>query len=423
MRALDRAILAALVILLAGACGRSGSEAEAPGQSGAAAQPPEVVAMAAIQRTTPIYHQLVGQVVADQEVEIRSKATGLLVQIGFRDGQRVRKGQLLFQIDPQPFQADLANARARLAEAQAALGKARQDLRRARALASQGIIARQELTDAQATYDQERQAVAAQQAVVEAAELRLRDARITSPLTGRIGASRVKLGTLVQAGETILAVVSALDPIDVTFSISEQEYLDLFRRFSAAGRTAADAAPVELILADGSVYPHPGHVDFVAPRVSPTTGTLEIRVQFPNPNELLRPGLYANVRVVYDVRDNALLVPQRAVQETLGKTFVTVVTEDGTAEQRAVTLGPRAGNLWIVEDGLEPGERVVVEGLQKAQPGTRVAARMITEAQLASGTAEQPGRMPEGGGPAGEGEPASPSAGGSAAGPGAGNRR
>ncbi len=383
-------VILAVYLVPASGCDRPSPEAEAPGQSGASAQAPEVVAMQVIQRTTPIFHQLVGQVIADQEVEIRSKATGLLVKIGFQDGQQVQKGQLLFQIDPQPVQADLANARARLAEAQAALGKARQDLRRARTLSAQGIIARQELNDAQTAYDQAQQSVAAQQAVVESAELRLEDTRIAAPLTGRIGAAQVKLGTLVQAGQTSLATVSAIDPIDVQFNISEREYLDLFRRFKATGQTPAEAPPVQLILADGSVYPHPGRVDFVAPTVSPATGTLEIRVQFPNPNELLRPGLYANVRIVYDTRENAVLVPQRAVQETLGKTFVTVVTQEGTAEQRAVTMGPRAGNLWIVEDGLQPEERVVVEGLQKARPGSRVAARMITEAQFASGTTAQP---------------------------------
>lgn len=315
---------------------------------------------------------IVGEIRAFREVELRARVSGNLMEMTFKPGQEVQEGDLLFVIDPAPYETALANARAGLAQARASLARVRQDVERYKPLLPDNAIPRQ-------VYDQTVAQAAEQQAVVDSrkaevgrAQLDLDYTRVRSPLSGRIGLQKVEVGTLVSAGQTVLATVSTLNPVVVYFSISENDYLAYTRGTESRRRAGhADAAGqgVELVLADGRIYSEKGRIDYVEPTVNPTTGTLTLRAAFINPDNLLLPGMNSRVRVYYDEIDAALLVPQKAVTETLGKYFVTVIGPGNKAELRPVRLGPRIGELWLVETGLTDGERIVVEGLQKARPG------------------------------------------------------
>jgi membrane fusion protein (multidrug efflux system) len=198
-------------------------------------------------------------------------------------------------------------------------------------------------------------------------------AEVRAPVNGQIGLQKVEVGGLASAGQTVLATVSSLDPVVVYFSVAETEYLAYARRFQAAARSGRLVSrPVELLLSDGSLYTHPGKFDFADRAVNPQTGTLTLRAVFPNTEQLLRPGMTGRVRVTYDVAENAILIPQKAVTEMLGKQFVSVVGADAKVEQRAVKTGDRIGEQWLIEEGLKPGDTVVVEGVQKARPGSTV---------------------------------------------------
>jgi membrane fusion protein (multidrug efflux system) len=315
---------------------------------------------------------IVGEIRAFREVELRARVSGNLMEMTFKPGQEVKEGDLLFVIDPAPYETALANARAGLAQARASLARVLQDVERYKPLLPDNAIPRQ-------VYDQTVAQAAEMQAVVDSrkaevgrAQLDLDYTRVRSPLSGRIGLQKVEVGTLVSAGQTVLATVSTLNPIVVYFSISENDYLAYTRRIESrrqAGHADAAEQAVELVLADGRIYSEKGHIDYIDPTVNPTTGTLTLRAAFSNPKNLLLPGMNSRVRVYYDEIDAALLVPQKAVTETLGQYFVTVIGPDNRAELRPVKLGPRLGELWLVETGLTDGERIVVEGLQKARPG------------------------------------------------------
>ena len=304
-------------------------------------------------------------------------------KILFQPGQRVKEGELLFVIDPRPYEASLSEAQAAVADANAALARARQDVSRYAPLLPDNAIPRATYDAAVATEKSAQAALDQRRAAAERARLDVKNTEVRSPVTGQIGLQQVEIGGLATAGQTVLATVSTLDPVYVNFSIPEADYIR-FMKGAGSQQAAAEQARAnkfQLILPDGTVYDQPGTFDFVERAIS-TTGTLGVRAKFPNPNNLLRPGMNVRVRLVYDEIPNALLVPQRAVTELLGKTFVTVIGPDNTTAQRAVTLGDRVGELWIVKSGLKAGERVVVDGIQKAPPGTVVAPTMITEAQL-----------------------------------------
>ena len=231
------------------------------------------------------------------------------------------------------------------------------------------------------TYDQAVAQEKANAAVVQARVSGLERARldrsyaeVRSPISGQIGLQKLEVGALATAGQTVLATVSTLDPMVAYFSVAETEYLAYMKRFQSAKKSIKNNAsyPVELVLADGSVYQHTGKVDFADRALNAATGTLTLRAIFPNPQDLLRPGMSTRVRVVSDVADNVILVPQRAVTEMLGKQFATVVGPDNKAQQRPIKTGIRLGDLWLVEEGLKPGEVIVVDGLQKARPGVTV---------------------------------------------------
>lgn len=340
----------------------------------AGSAPPEVVVMAVRAAPTRLSLDIVGEIKALREVDLRARVTGNLIDIKFKPGQEVKEGELLFVIDPGPYQAALATARAGLAQAKAALLQVQQDVARYKPLLPDNAIPRQVYDQTVAQMEQQKAVVASQQASVERAQLDLAYTRVVSPLTGRIGLQKVEIGALVTSGQTSLATVSTLDPVAVYFSVSENIYLDYIRRkaHSEAGHTGSASDVVELVLADGAAYPGKGRIDYMDPTVNPTTGTLTLRAIFPNPDYMLKAGMNSRVRVFYDELEAAILVPQKAVTETLGKSFVTVVGPDNKAELRSVKLGPRMGEQWLVETGLADGETIVVEGVQKARSGMTV---------------------------------------------------
>ncbi len=341
---------------------------------------PEVTVMTVSPQSARLSLDIVGEVKAMREVELRPRVTGTITAIAFEPGREVKEKDLLFTIDPVPYEVALANARAGLAQAQASLSRVRQDIERYKPLLPDNAIPRQVYDQALAQAAQEEAVVAGRQAAVDKARLDLDYTRVTSPLTGRVGLQKVEVGTLVTAGQTPLVVVSTLDPVVVYFSISENEYLNLAKRQEPQRKTKKKEdsdQTVDLLLADGDLYEEKGSLDYIDPTIDPASGTLTLRAVFANPKRLLRAGMNSRVRVYYDELDAALLVPQKAVTETLGRYFLTVLDDSNKVELRSVKLGARQGDLWLVEEGLRAGERIVVDGIQKARPGMVVTPRAL----------------------------------------------
>jgi len=409
------ATLAAAALLLSAGC--KGKDTT---KVGAAAVPPPAVIVAEVpQRTVPIYSEFVGQTRAKETVELRARVEGVLEKIYFKEGSPVQKGELLFTIDKRPFAAslqtakailakaesDLAQARQRtdvlkaqaeLADSEAVLSKTAQDLARIRPLAAEKAVTELELDaaiaaqksakasvdarqanlsniEASVKYTIERAAaeVSSAKARVIQAELDLSYCSIYSPLSGIIGFKHVDEGNLVGRGDaTLLATVSASDPLLVDFSLSEIEYLKLTDPQAAGHR--AGSLRFELILSDDSRHPHAGTFRVIDRTVDPTTGTMKVEAVFPNPKSYLRPGQFARVRVAVAERENAILVPERAIQELQGAKTVLVVDAQNKAALRTISVGDRSDKYLIVLQGLEAGERVIVEGMQKVRPGSEV---------------------------------------------------
>jgi RND family efflux transporter MFP subunit len=345
--------------------------------------PPEVTVMQITPEPARLSIDIVGEIKAYREVELYARVSGNLLEMHFQPGQKVVEGDLLFVIDPGPYQTSLTNAEANLAQAMASLARVRQDVERYKPLLPDNAIPRQVFDQTVAQAEQEAAVVASKRAAVERARLDLEYTRIRSPLSGRIGLQKVEVGALVNAGQTSLASVATLDPVAVYFSVSETDYLSYARQKKAAaaqGGARGSELPVELVLADGGVYGLPGRIDYSDPAVNPTTGTLTLRALFDNPDDLLRSGMNSRVRIYYSDLAEAILVPQRAVTETLGRYFITVIGADNRAELRPVQLGVRRGESWLVEQGLGAGERVVVDGVQKARPGQEVTPILLNPA-------------------------------------------
>ena len=406
-------VLAALMTSMG--CGTKGEHSAAAAQP----PPPTVIVTSVTQKTVPIYSEYVGQTRADNTVELRARVEGILQKVYFREGAPVKKGQLLFTIDKRPFEAslqsakaiaakavsdlaqaqqrtDVLQAQAQLAEAQAVLVRADQDVNRLTPLAKEKAVTEQDLDAATATQKSAKATVDARQAnltnleaavkytierakaevsasnarVIQA-QLELSYCDISSPITGVIGFLQVDEGNLVGRNEaTLLATVSASDPLLVDFSVSEIEYLKLTDPETAGHR--AGELRFDLLLSDESVHPHQGTFKVLDRTVDPTTGTLKVEATFPNPGSYLRPGQFARVRVAVSEQQNAILVPQRAIQELQGAKTVLVVDAQNTASVRTIKLGDKADKDVIVLDGLNPGERVIVEGMQKVRPGSQV---------------------------------------------------
>jgi membrane fusion protein (multidrug efflux system) len=358
-----------LATLIASACGGETAPAAPP--------PPEVLVSPVEQRDVPVVTELVGQTKGSQDVEIRARVEGYLETVAFTEGSIVRKGQTLYHIDPKPLQATLSNARADLATAEARLAKTNNDVNRLRPLAARQAVSQQELDNAVANQDAAKAQVDAHRATVEKARLDLGYTAITAPIGGMVGTTLVRAGNLVGRGEsTLLTTVSESVPILVTAGISEAEYLRIARRADELRKElGGKPVPVDLLLADGVVHSHQGRVDAIERAVDPATGTLSVQFRFPNPGGIVRPGQYGRVRFVLETRKNALLVPQRAVQELQSLYSVAVAGSDNKLTVKTVKVGPRVGSEWIIESGLSAGERVVVEGAQRVRPGTVVTPK------------------------------------------------
>jgi membrane fusion protein (multidrug efflux system) len=340
---------------------------------------PEVTVSEVVQRDVPVGAELTGTLKGNEDIEIRARVDGFLKSIDYEEGAMVKKGQLLFTIDDLPYRTKVAQAKGDLARAESGLAKATLDVRRYTPLAAQRAVPQAELDNAIALQRSARAQVDAARANVRNAEINLGYTRLTSPIDGLAGQAQRKVGDLVgKPDPTLLTVVSTIDPVRVSVNLPEALYLKAASELPAPGKAPtgpSDSRPgAELVLADGTVYPERGHLVLVDRAVDPTTGTLHAELAFRNPQRLLRPGLYAKVRYREELRRGALLVPQVAVAELQGQYSVVVVNGEGKAETRKVKVGPRYGNLWVIDDGVKPGEKVIVEGLQKARDGMLVKA-------------------------------------------------
>jgi RND family efflux transporter MFP subunit len=361
---------AALVALAALACGPRKTP-EPP--------PPEVVVATAERGAMPDRREYVGNVQAMNEIEIRARVRGYLVERSFTEGQLVAADQVLFRIDPKPFEVALAEARGGLARAQAAFDLAESELARAADLREKNVLSasaydtRREARDAASA---ERQSA---EASVAAAELDLSYCVVRAPATGRIGLALVDVGNLVGASgqDTVLAKIVQVDPIHVYFAPTERDRLDVVRG-AQEGRIPAQREgniPIEVRLGDGSVYPRKGVVDYVDPTIEPTRGTIAVRALVPNPDGILKPGEFVRVIAVFPDHPDATLIPERAVLEEQGGSYVLVVGEDSKVAYRRVKPGQTHDGKRQVLEGLAPGERVVLDGVQKARPGTPVSVK------------------------------------------------
>jgi len=368
-----RLVALAAIAALGAAC----KEAPAP----AAPPPPEVYVLPVVQKDVPMYLELVGQTRGFQDVEVRARVEGFLERVHFQEGMAVRAGAPLYDIDRKPLEAIVAQTKADQATAEARLAKAENDVARYTPLVAKQAVSQRELDDARADRDAARSQVEASKAAVEKATLDLGYTRITSPIAGLAGTTLVKAGNLVGRGEsTLLTTISQIDPMIFEVGVTEADYLKIARRnlqrANAAGRGgAAPVDGIELTLADGTKYPQTGRVGPVERAVDPTTGTLGVQIMFPNPDLILRPGQFGRAKALLETKPGALLVQQRAVQELQSLHSVAVVDDAGKVSFRSVKVGPRVDSMWVIEEGLKPGERVIVEGVQRVQEGMTVTAK------------------------------------------------
>jgi membrane fusion protein (multidrug efflux system) len=357
--------LVASIVFAATACEKK--------ETGAGGSAPEVVVATVEKQDVEIYSTWVGTTTGYVNAEIYPKIQGYLLKQAYLDGSFVQEGDLLFEIDPRQFKATLEEAQGQLARAQAALEKASQDVARYTPLAAEGAVSQQELDNAIQARAANAAQVDSMRASVEQARLNLDWTQVKSPITGVTAIASAQVGNLVSP-QTLLTSISQLDPIKVTFPISEIEYLKFasaIRERQAADQPSATTG-LQLILGDGSVYPEPGRVRVAGLAVTATTGTIDLQGEFPNPNNLLRPGQFARIRAVTDRRKDALLVPQRAVRDLQGMRQVAVVGADDKVAFKTVKLGPSHGTDFVVDSGLAAGDRVVVEGLQRIREGMLV---------------------------------------------------
>jgi membrane fusion protein (multidrug efflux system) len=335
-----------------------------------------------IQKDVPIYQDWVGTLDGFVNAEIRPQVEGYLLKQLYKEGSLVRPGDALFEIDPRQSQAAYDQAKANLAQYQATLANAKTKVARYTPLAAQKAVSQQELDDA-ITQERTSQAnVEATQAGLEKAQLNLGWTKVVSPIAGIAGIAKAQVGQLISP-QTVMTTVSQVNPIKVYFNPSELEYMAWAKKRGPVDQiTAAEAARekgnLELLLADGSVYPHRGDPFLAGREVDVKTGTIQIAGIFPNPDNLLRPGQYGKVRVAVDLKKGAILVPQRAVSELQGMFQVAVVGADNKVEIRPVETGPRVGSLWVISKGLSTGDRIVVEGVQKVRPGMEVNPKPVS---------------------------------------------
>lgn len=341
--------------------------------------PQQISVVRVIQQDVPIYRFYVGQIYGESDIPIRARVEGFLESINFEEGNIVKKGALLYTIDPQTLQSKVNAQLSQLAQAKTMAVKAKNELDRYKPLADISAVSKSDLDAAQAEYDAAVAAVEASQAILNSAKIDLSYTRINSPIDGIIGKTNAKVGEFVgkDPNPVILNTVSKLDYVKVKFFITESQLLYFTREYLASLETLDDVSrndrdKLELILSDGSLYKHHGNIDFIDRGVDATTGSILVQASFPNPDLLLRPGMYAKVKIEQMVIKDALLVPQRCVSELQGDHSIFIVTDSNTVETRKITTGERMGDLWQVSDGLKAGEKVVIDGLQKVGPGLTI---------------------------------------------------
>jgi len=363
--------------------------------------PPSVVEVAPVeQKDIPVYGEWIGTLSGQVNADVKAQVTGYLLAQNYKEGSYVTKGQLLFEIDPRPFQAALDQTKGQLAQAEAQLVqyeaqlataeanqlKSQLDVEKYGPLAKAEAVSKQDFDNAvqtnlanqaqvkaaHAAIGAAKAQIQASQAAVETATINLTFARIVSPIDGIVGIAQAQVGDLVSTNSGVLTTVSMLDPIRDYFSVSEQDYLALRKQFSGSN---TEHWKLQLILADGTTYSHPGEFYFADRQVNQNTGSIQLAALFPNPGNALRPGQFGKVRAVIRVQRNALLIPQAAVNEQQGSYAVDVVGNDGKVAVRTVQVGDRTGTMWVIQDGLRPGERVIVEGQQNLKPGMPVQTK------------------------------------------------
>jgi RND family efflux transporter MFP subunit len=343
------------------------------------------------QKDVPIFGEWIGTLDGYTNADVRAQVTGYLLKQGYQEGAFVRKGQLLFEIDPRPFQAALDQAQGQLAQAKAQLandvavqGRTQLDVEKYEPLAKEQAASQQDLDNAvqnnlaaKATVQTAEAQIKTAEAAVETARINLEFTRLVAPIDGIAGQAQLQVGALVNQGSGPVTSVSTVDPIKVFFTVGEPQYLAWRQRFPTEGaqQTAIENLRLELILADGSTYVHPGKYFFADRQVNESTGAIRIAGVFPNPGNILRPGGYGKVRAIVRIQQGALLVPQRAVSELQGGYQVATVDDDNKVNIQPVKVGDRIGNQWVIAEGLKPGERVVAEGVQKMRPGLQVNPR------------------------------------------------
>jgi RND family efflux transporter MFP subunit len=368
MRQISLGVLGALLLLTLGCTNNNKVRAAAP------PLPPVVEVAPVIQKDVPVHGEWVGTLEGYVNAQISPQVSGYLVRQDYQEGALVKKGQLLFEIDPRPFQAALDQAKGQLAQAQAQMANAEINVKRDVPEAEAHAIPQSQLDNDTQTLLGAKAAVEADQAAVEQAALNLGYTKVISLVDGIAGITTVQVGNLV-VQSTVLTAVSQVNPIKVYFPISEQEYLRLAdgrAPGSADFMTRASRIPLQLTLADGSTYSHAGKIIFADRQVDVQTGTIQIVGEFPNLRNVLRPGQYARVKASTGTINGALLVPQPAVSQQQGTDQVTVVGTDNRAQLRTVQVGPTVGTLWVITSGLKPGERVVVVGAEKVKDGQQV---------------------------------------------------
>ncbi len=339
--------------------------------------PPKVTVIETVAEEVSIYQEFVGQVYGFKDIAIRARVEGFMEGIHFKEGSTVKKGKKLYTLESQPFEADVAAKMSKVAEAKTALVYAESDLARIKPLAEENAVSKSDLDAADALYNASIAGVEAAQANLRAANIQLSYTKIYSPISGIIGKTQAKVGDFVgkNPNPVILNTVSNIDTVLVQFFITESQYLEWSRFMQKRDKNKEDKkerAGLELILADGTLYQHKGKLDFVDRQVDPTTGALLIQASFPNPEKLLRPGLFAKVKANTDNIPDGIMIPQRCVTELQGLYSILVVGEGNKIEQREIKAGPTIGAFWLIMEGLKPGEKVVYEGMQSARAGSVV---------------------------------------------------
>lgn len=353
--------------LFVAGCGSSNQTAQQQGT--------QVKAMQVIQMDTPLTSEFAGQIVGKDEVKVQSKVSGNVVEKFVTGGQQVEAGQPLYRIDSRQYESAVLQARASLAQSQATLNNAQTDLYRYQQLLASKAIAEQAVANQQAQVNAYDAAAAANYALLMKAQQDLDDTVIYAPMSGQLSVDDVAVGTFASAGQTNLVTIGSSNPVYAQFSISESDYLKFMNRTSS---TTGGAGTVSITLSDGTEYPLTGQIVQSDRALADNTGTLTVKALFDNPEGLLLPGMFARVRLTGEVVPNAILVPQRAVQQLLGKSFVMVVGPDGKSEARTVTLGDKVGSYYIIKDGVTAADSVIVEGLTSLREGMDLIVTMVT---------------------------------------------